>query len=278
MVNPDYQKQVLYPSHTGGREGFAGRAGEHLPKTPPVLPSKDPSSPSLILIGTVHGDPLGYARAFKLLRRLQPDLVTVEVSRFSLRYRERQESHWQRLLEQALEGLPAGAAGHLAIRRLAAQVALPFEVRVARDYGQRSAIPWRPLDLGRPSRRHLPRYARELLAPENVRVLLTTEDEPLDNYVAREYQRARLAAPRPPWWSLSFAPETRRRERLQARRLRDCLARYPRVVHLGGWEHLVPVPLAVPIPWREGAGLCQELAEVRPLRLFLDEADLLAGD
>ncbi len=131
MVNPDYQKQVLYPSHKAGWEGFAGRAGEHLQKTPPVLRSKDPSSPSLILIGAVHGDPLGYARAFKLLRRLQPDLVTVEVSRFSLRYRERQESRWQRLLEQALEGLPAGAAGHLAIRRLAAQVALPFEVRVA---------------------------------------------------------------------------------------------------------------------------------------------------
>ncbi len=46
---------------------------------------------SLLLIGTVHGDPQGYERAMKLLRQVQPDLVTVEVSRFSLRYRRRQE-------------------------------------------------------------------------------------------------------------------------------------------------------------------------------------------
>ena len=55
----------------------------------------------------MHGDPLGYERALELLRRLQPDLVTVEVSHFSLRYRQRQEAHWQRLLAQALEGLAA---------------------------------------------------------------------------------------------------------------------------------------------------------------------------
>jgi hypothetical protein len=277
-MNPNHREQVCSLSPDAGWEGLAGGAGKHLPKTSPVLPSKDPSSPSLVLIGTVHGDPLGYARALKLLRRLQPDLVTVEISRFSLRYRERQESRWQRLLAQALEELPAGAAGHLAIRRLAAQVALPFEVRAARHYGRRFAIPWRPLDLGGLSRRHLPRYARELLTPENVRALLTTEDEPLADYVAREYGRARLAVQRPPWWSLRRDPESRRRERLQARRLRDCLARYPRVVHLGGWEHLVPAPLSVSTPRRQGAGLCQELAELRPLRLFLDEADLPAGD
>ncbi|MGC2691825.1 MAG: hypothetical protein WA228_03955, partial [Desulfobaccales bacterium] len=85
---------------------MAPAAGERLPKAPPFPPSKNPASPSLILIGTVHGDPLGYARALKLLRHFKPDLVTVEVSRFSLRYRERQDSRWQRLLEQALEGLP----------------------------------------------------------------------------------------------------------------------------------------------------------------------------
>lgn len=225
-------------------------------------------SPSLILIGTVHGDPRGYERALKLLGRFKPDLVTVEVSRFSLRYRQRREGRWQRLLQQALGTLPPAAAGHLAIRRLMAQVALPFEVRAARDYSRQHGVPWWPLDLGGPSRRHLPRYAGELLSPENIGALLTTEDEPLEDYVAGEYRRARLACRRPLWRPLGISPEVRRREGLLARRLRRHLTRYGRLAHLGGWEHLAP--------WRDETCMWQELADLQPLRLFLDEADLEA--
>ncbi len=219
----------------------------------------------LILIGTVHGDPQGYERAMKLLRHVKPELVTVEVSRFSLRYRQRLQARWQRLLAQGLAELPAGAAGHLAIRRLLAQVAMPFEVRAARDYVRLAGIPWRPLDAGDLSRRHLPRYASELLSPDNLHALLDTEDEPLEDFVAREYRRAQLACCRPPWRLLGMDPETVRRERLQARRLRGYLGKYGRVVHLGGWEHLVP--------WQDGGGLWQQLADLEPRRLFLDEAD-----
>ena len=55
------------------------------------------------------------------------------------------------------------------------------------------------------------------------------------------------------------------RERHLARRLRHCLASFNRVAHLGGWEHLAS--------WRDGPGLWQELADLEPLRLWLDEAD-----
>ncbi len=94
--------------------------------------AEDSANFSLILIGTVHGDPRGQARAGKLLHHLRPDLVTVEISPFSLRYRLKHGRGWQRQLAAALAELPAGAERHLAIQRLAAQVALPFEVRAAR--------------------------------------------------------------------------------------------------------------------------------------------------
>ena len=204
-------------------------------------------------------------RALKLLELFQPKLITVEVSRFSLRYRQRQEANWQRLWQQALAALPGAAAGHLALRRLAAQVALPFEVRAARDYSRQYGVPWRPLDLGGPARKHLPRYARDLLTPENLKALLTTADEPLEDFVAREYRRARLTCRRPAWRLPGLDPETRRRERLQVRRLRHYLTRYARLAHLGGWEHLAP--------WRDGDGLWAGLADLQPLRLLLDEAD-----
>ena len=140
---------------------------------------------SLTLIGTVHGDPRGQARTGKLLNHLRPDLVTVEISPFSLRYRRQHGAGWQRQLANALAELPEGAALHLAIRRLAAQVALPFEVRAARDYSRRAGVPWRPLDLGFLSRRHLPRYGPELLSPANLQALLTTADGELEGFCGR---------------------------------------------------------------------------------------------
>ena len=223
---------------------------------------------SLILIGTVHGDPRGHTRAGELLNYLRPDLVTVEISPFSLGYRLKHGGRWQRQLAAALADLPAGAERHLAIQRLAAQVALPFEVRAARDYSRRVNVPWRPLDLGFLSRRHLPRYATELLSPANLEVLLATADGELQDFVAGEFRRARQAlAGATRRRIFPSLPETWRRERFLVRRLRALVSRHRRVVHLGGWEHLVA--------WEDSPGLWRNLADLKPQRVLLDEADRL---
>jgi hypothetical protein len=223
---------------------------------------------SLILIGTVHGDPRGYDRAGKLLAHFKPNLITVEISRFSLRYRMKHGPRWQRQLAEALTQLPLAAVGHLAIRRLAAQVALPFEVKVASDYRRASGVPWRPLDLGGPARRHLPRYGPELLNPTNIQALLATADGSLEDYVAGEFSQARLALVRTPWrLPTAGSPEALRRERVLGRRLRSLASRYSRVVHLGGWEHLVA--------WEKGPCWWRDLADMPPRRMLLDEADRL---
>jgi hypothetical protein len=229
---------------------------------------KDSANFSLILIGTVHGDPRGQARAGKLLYHLRPDLVTVEISPFSLGYRIKHGGRWQRQLAAALAEMPAGAERHLAIQRLAAQVSLPFEVRAARDYSQRVNVPWRPLDLGFLSRRHLPRYGTELLSPANLVALLATADGELTDFVAGQFCRARQAlAGSPRRRIFPGLPEILRRERFLARRLRGLVSRYRRVVHLGGWEHLVA--------WEDSPGLWLDLADLKPRRVLLDEADRL---
>jgi hypothetical protein len=229
---------------------------------------KDSANFSLILIGTVHGDPRGQARAGRLLHHLRPDLVTVEISPFSLGYRLKHGRGWQRQLAAALAELPAGAERHLAIQRLAAQVALPPEVRAAGDYSRRANVPWRPLDLGFLSRRHLPRYATELLTPANLEALLATADGELEDFVAGQFHRARQAlAGAPRRRIFPGLPETVRRERFMARRLRRLVSGHRRVVHLGGWEHLVA--------WEDSPGLWPDLADLKPRRLLLDEADRL---
>jgi hypothetical protein len=228
---------------------------------------EDSASFGLILIGTVHGDPWGQARAGKLLDRLRPELVTVEISPYSLNYRLKHGGIWQRQLTATLAKLPAGAERHLAIRRLAAQVALPFEVRAAREYSRRVNVPWRPLDLGFLSRRHLPRYTTELLSPANLEALLATPDGDLETFVAGEFRRARQALTGGPRRIFPGAPETRRREHFLARRLRALAARHRRVAHLGGWEHLVA--------WEDSPGLWADLADLNPRRMLLEEADRL---
>jgi hypothetical protein len=52
-----------------------------------------------------------------------------------------------------------------------------------------------------------------------------------------------------------------------ARRLRTLASRYRRIVHLGGWEHLVA--------WQDAAGLWRDLADLQPRRVLLDDADRL---
>jgi hypothetical protein len=229
---------------------------------------QDNANFSFILIGTVHGDPRGLARAAKLLLHLRPDLVTVEISPFSLRYRLQHGRCWQRQLAANLAALPAGAERHLAIQRLAAQVALPFEVRAACDYSRRINVPWRPLDLGSLSRRHLPRYETELLSPANLEALLATPDGDLEDFVAGQFCRARQALAGAPRRSIfPGIPETLRRERFLARRLRRLVSRHRRVVHLGGWEHLEAR--------EDSPSLWSDLADLQPGRVLLDEADRL---
>jgi hypothetical protein len=231
---------------------------------------EDSANFSIILIGTVHGDPRGQARAGKFLDHLGPDLVTVEISPFSLRYRRQHGARWQWQLTAGLAKLPKGAALHLAIQRLAAQVAMPFEVRAAQDYRRRTGVPWRPLDLGFVSRRYLPRYGPELLSPANLKALLTTADGELEEFVAAEFRQARQTLARAPRRPISpGVSDTLRRERALARRLRSLTSRHHRVVHLGGWEHLVG--------WEESSGLWGDLADLKPGRLLLDEADRLPG-
>ena len=194
----------------------------------------------------------------------------MEISPFSLRYRRQHGARWQRQLAGALAELPEGAALHLAIQRLAAQVALPFEVQAAQDYSRRAGVPWRPLDLGFLSRRHLPRYGPELLSPANLKALLATADGELKDFVAAEFRRARQAWREPPGGpSLPAPPRPRGGNASWPGGSGALTSRHRRVVHLGGWEHLVA--------WEDSPGLWGDLADLKPGRLLLDEADRLPG-
>lgn len=269
MVNSDSQQQAPCQSPIRGGEGVWGKAGEIRIKNSLGPPTKKlASNYNLVLIGTVHGDPRGYERVARLLARLRPETVTVEISRFSVRYRRAWEERWQRLLEEALAALPPEVSGHPAILMVAAQITLPFEYRAARDYSRRYGARCLPLDLGGLSRRHLPAYSRVLLSPANLQALAAEPREPLEEAVDREFRRARWALERAPArLPLPDNPETRRREFFVSRRLKRLVTKGGKVAHLGGWEHL--------IPWGDGEGLRSWLEEQKPYILLADAGDSL---
>ncbi len=259
------QAESLF-SRPRGWEGDAAE-GERAGGPRPNVPGPPPTS-QLYLLAAVHGDPAGYERAWRFFAQVRPQVITVEISPFSVRYRQRAGKKWRRRLWAALGALPPDASQKLAVARVAAQTALPFEYRAARDWGKLHTVPVKLLDAGAAARVHLPRYAEELLSAANLRFLCENEvDGALEDFVAQEVRRARLARE----GKLRVPPrcgedhEDRQRERLWARRLRRLLARGHRVAHLGGWEHLVP--------WPGGGGLSHLLADLQPCIVLLDEAD-----
>ena len=234
----------------------------------PQVPGPSPTA-QLALLATVHGDPAGYERAGRFFERLRPEVITVEISRFSVRYRERAAKGWRRRLAAALGELSPAAAKSLAVARVAAQAEVPFEYRAARDWGKSHAVPVKPLDSGAAARHHLPRYAGELLTAANLRCLCDHgATGTLTEFVAREFRRARLAR-EGKLRALPLVGEAadNSRERLWAKRLKQLVTMGKRVVHLGGWEHLVL--------WPGGGGLSRLLAELNPEIILLDEADLI---
>jgi len=217
----------------------------------------------VLLIGVVHRDPDGYRRLLSLLRREEPERVTVELSPHSVRWRRGPG----RALARALRAVAAGenAAEAPRVRELLAVLRLPFEYRAARAYCRESGARLALLDLSRYARPKLESFeagVREELArlafpPERGRAVDPGLEEAdargraarrrtSRRGVAGAYRRALAALRDPERCYLPLAneearAELARRDAHASRRLLDIASGEPwaKVAHIAGWEHLV---------------------------------------
>jgi hypothetical protein len=224
--------------------------------------------PEIILVGVVHGDPEGYDKLTKFFHRVRPRVISVEISEFSWRYRRRRMTRWQRQFQLNMEFLAKEQCHHLALQKVAAQIAYPFEVRAAEDYARKHGVAWQAVDISSVAREHLPRYGAELLQEDNLRNLVLTPDGDWGEQVRQQYQRARraLVKGRGSWhstWAGVKSPQTSMREKVLAHRVARVAKQWLQVVHVGGWEHLV-----ISGPWKTMADF---LAVWRPQRVLLDD-------
>lgn len=198
----------------------------------------------LILLGTVHRDPRGGEALLRAIHELRPELITVEVSPYALRFRRR---HAPRFLGKDLP------------LQVAEFILPPYEYRAAKAYGLRYHVPVIPIDSCLKSRALL-REAVELFSAENLRRL---KEEDLGALLRREYALARRC-----WEDGLMAQHflsngwDLRRERAMARRIRQILSRHPtkRLLHIGGWMHMLPT----------FGTLFHLLEELRPERRLLE--------
>lgn len=221
---------------------------------------------SLILVGVVHKDPDGHVRLSGLLESLQPQAITVELSPVGLLWREAKGQGLLGAFEFMARRLSlADHYGHLEL--VSEGLKIPFEFTASLAYSERHGAPLHLLDLNWVSLRNLPLYESEVLTEENLMLLREVPSDPVRVVVKRAYLRAaRCLAEVPGRWekeTTSWEEATgRQRERLLACRLRRLAGRYGRVIHVGGWVHL--------IKGNEGLSLASLLRDLNPSRILLE--------
>ena len=195
-----------------------------------------------LLVGTVHLAREDAPRLLRILDDAAPVLVTVEISRFSVEFRRRRERAWLSQAARALRAVPPGSRGHGRIRLLIRQIRMPWEWKAALSWAESRGARVIPVDTGALSRTELPRWEKELLTRENLRALSRLPDLDLKAHLEEERARARLAVSGRvrPARALLSDPFWTRRERLLSRRLIRLRGCWNRMVHIGGWMHLVP--------------------------------------
>lgn len=232
---------------------------------------------ALTLIGTVHRDPRGAALLLSWLRRLQPSILTLEMSEKAFSYRQREARGLLLRLDRILARLarellvdPAELQAHPAVTDIRNLLALPFEYQAAATYAAEAVISLHLIDRSDISAAKLRRVERELITYRNLKVL-ATRPEFAEKTVFEGYGQARAMITRDSGQAVRQAFLAGRRgeegigprDRWMAEQIRQLLAvrRGMHLVHVGGWVHLVEDPL--------GETLYSLLTDLEPQRLLL---------
>lgn len=224
--------------------------------------------PSLILVGTVHRDPKGYARLFRLLERESPALVTVEISPYSRTFRVQQSSLIRNTLRENLrriqkeEGRPLSTIlAHSLILGVFFLLKEPFEWRAAKSYAAQYGVLLQDIDLSPFAQDNLA-HLSELIALKNLRTLLHLNSPAFADLVQSQYSRAGFLFHHPP--STRLTPKAfQEREVYMAEKIRKLAQGINggKILHVGGWEHLIDSP--------GGNSLFGLLKDMQPQRVLL---------
>ena len=230
----------------------------------------------IFLVGTVHLDPRLRELIFELLNILSPSVITVEISRFSLDFREKNELPWLNKLRRLKKRLPVNDKDYSAIRLLERQLMISREWMAASSYGEKNNIPVIPVDSSVLARKELPDWKDTLIGFKNIKNLAGEPDFDLSSYFMDCYRQAEATLVGHKEYPAPIHPMRwlkdglwQKRERVLATRIRRVHRVKRPVVHIGGWMHLIHGS-----PWDTISDL---LSNLKPVRLFIKNSSLCVG-
>ncbi len=197
----------------------------------------------LTLIGSVHIDPLGAGSLYKRLLELRPDIITVEISPFSISYRNKMLANWLSSFKKAQETLTIQEREHLQLKLLYRSLLIPFEWVVSKAYAKKSSIPCVPIDIGEISKQELPRWSKELLSSFNLKLLVKQKDKDILEFFDSKYSTAqKILFENGNDFVFNLALNTeefKKRDKIMAKRILRIIKHKDNLVHVGGWQHLI---------------------------------------
>ncbi|NIS63371.1 MAG: hypothetical protein GTO13_22590 [Proteobacteria bacterium] len=218
---------------------------------------------SLTLVGTIHRDPNGLPRLMEILERESPDIITLEMSEYSVAFREKMGPYLKGKLFQILQSLhgkftrkqrgklhrPNNPFQIGAIQAILQALELPFEFRAVKAYCERARISFRCIDVSKYSWDKLKRLGDEMITEDNMRKILAFA--PMDPHEELGKQRAlarRLISRDADQLFIEAFLHGKMgdgmvpRDRYMSLRIKEILKDHGKTLHVGGWEHLLDDP------------------------------------
>ena len=208
--------------------------------------------------------------SLRILEIEAPDFITVEISPYAREFRAKRASDLRALLRENLKKIQDEKGGsyrdllsHGEIQGIFRLLKIPFEWRASEIYA--AEAPDR-IKSHRPFRlfgRKTDAYFTNSLIWKICRPCWSAPTQPIDDQVDWQYKRARVLWNQPPATGSTIPEETREREAYMAGEIRRLMEenKKGKILHVGGWEHLVDA--------RHGNSLFARLGDLKPRRILL---------
>ena len=190
-----------------------------------------------IMLGVIHRDEDGPALLKDWLARIKPDVVTIELSHYGIRFRRELGEEYKRRVGEIVTHLNENGEKYNeeALASLFAYVNTPYEFDVVSAYAAEQGIPFSLIDMDFFSYVKL-RAIEDLFSEENIEKVLTQTEGPNGN---QEKAAARLYFEK----GIKIVPYDREmyvRDRYMTARINDLMKNNPnrRLLHVCGWQHL----------------------------------------